>query len=165
MINLNLFFILYNYNIMDNTFFNLKLDLEPNIIDMIYDILRMSTIQLVTQVMFYMNNNSISLFNETFIKTFIFINMSILFYYLVIRKIFSFISDDYLRVTNNSYTPTPPMSDSTSDDLPLAPSKYKNTLKNSSSLSSLNYDINYDNYDNSDNLPDTSKNTSVKSIK
>ena len=150
---------------MDNTFFNLKLDLEPNIIDMIYDILRMSTIQLVTQVMFYMNNNSISLFNETFIKTFIFINMSILFYYLVIRKIFSFISDDYLRVTNNSYTPTPPMSDSTSDDLPLAPSKYKNTLKNSSSLSSLNYDINYDNYDNSDNLPDTSKNTSVKSIK
>jgi hypothetical protein len=164
MINLNLFFILYNYNIMDNTFFNLKLDLEPNIIDMIYDILRMSTIQLVTQVMFYMNNNSISLFNETFIKTFIFINMSILFYYLVIRKIFSFISDDYLRVTNNSYTPTPPMSDSTSGDLPLAPSKYKN----SSSLSSLNYDINYDNYDNyenSDNLPDNSKNTSVKSIK
>jgi hypothetical protein len=122
MINLNLFFILYNYNIMDNTFFNLKLDLEPNIIDMIYDILRMSTIQLVTQTMFYMNNSSLSLFSETFIKTFVFINMSILFYYLVVRKLFSFVSDDYLRVTSNSYTPTPPMSKSTSSDLSKAPS-------------------------------------------
>ena len=36
---------------MDNTFFNLKLDLEPNIIAMIYDILRMSTIQIITQMM------------------------------------------------------------------------------------------------------------------
>ena len=94
MINLNLFFILYNFNIMDNTFFNLKLDLEPIIIALIYDILRMSTIQLVTQIMFYMNNSSLSLFSETFIKTFVFINISILFYYLVIRKLFSFISDD-----------------------------------------------------------------------
>ena len=31
---------------MSNTFYNFKLDLEPNLIDMIYDILRMSTIQL-----------------------------------------------------------------------------------------------------------------------
>ena len=43
---------------MSNTFYNFKLDLEPNLIDMIYDILRMSTIQLVTQIMFYMNNSS-----------------------------------------------------------------------------------------------------------
>ena len=99
---------------MDNTFFNLKLDLEPNVIDMIYDMLRMSTIQLVTQTMFYMNNSSLSLFSETFIKTFVFINMSILFYYLVVRKLFSFVSDDYLRVTDNSYTPTPPMTSSSS---------------------------------------------------
>ena len=81
---------------MNNTFFNFKLDLEPNLIDMIYDVLRMSTIQLVTQIMFYMNNSSLSLLNETFIKTFIFINLSIVFYYLVIRKVFSFVSDDYL---------------------------------------------------------------------
>ena len=107
---------------MDKTFFNFKLDLEPNIIDMLYDLLRMSTIQLVTQTMFYMNNSSLSLFSETFIKTFVFINMSILFYYLVVRKLFSFVSDDYLRVTSNSYTPTPPMSKSTSSDLSKAPS-------------------------------------------
>ena len=58
---------------MSNTFYNFKLDLEPNLIDMIYDILRMSTIQLVTQIMFYMNNSSLSLFSETFIKTLVFI--------------------------------------------------------------------------------------------
>ena len=49
---------------MSNTFYNFKLDLEPNLIDMIYDILRMSTIQLVTQIMFYMNNSSLSLFSS-----------------------------------------------------------------------------------------------------
>ena len=101
---------------MENTFFNFKLDLEPNIIDMMYDLLRMSTIQLITQIMFYMNNSSLSLFNETFIKTFVFINISIVFYYLVVRKIFSFISDDYLnKYLNNdkpSYAGTPPIGSS-----------------------------------------------------
>ena len=101
---------------MENTFFNFKLDLEPNIIDMIYDLLRMSTIQLVTQIMFYMNNSSLSLFNETFIKTFVFINISIIFYYLVVRKVFSFISDDYLNTyfkeDDRPYAGTPPIGSS-----------------------------------------------------
>ena len=111
---------------MENTFFNFKLDLEPNIIDMIYDLLRMSTIQLVTQIMFYMNNSSLSLFNETFIKTFIFINISIIFYYLVIRKVFSFVSDDYLNVVDKQYAGTPPIgkaSKKTAPRLPKQPPK------------------------------------------
>ena len=106
---------------MSETFYNFKLDLEPNLIDMIYDILRMSTIQLVTQIMFYMNNSSLSLFSETFIKTFIFINFGIIVYYLLIRKLFSFVSADYLRVTDNVYTHTPPMTKSTTSKLPKAP--------------------------------------------
>ena len=105
----------------NNTFFNFKLDLEPNLVDMIYDMLRMSTIQLVTQIMFYMNNSSLSLFSESFIKTFVFINFGIAVYYLVIRKIFSFVSDDYLRVTDNVYTKTPPMNWATPRNLPKAP--------------------------------------------
>ena len=105
----------------NNTFFNFKLDLEPNLVDMIYDMLRMSTIQLVTQIMFYMNNSSLSLFSESFIKTFVFINFGIAVYYLVIRKIFSFVPDDYLRVTDNVYTKTPPMNWATPSDLPKAP--------------------------------------------
>ena len=107
---------------MNNTFYNFKLDLEPNIVDMIYDILRMSTIQLVTQTMFYMNNSSLSLFSGSFIRTFVFINFGIIVYYLLIRRLFSFVSDDYLRVTDNSYTPTPPMTNRTSSDLSKAPS-------------------------------------------
>ena len=103
---------------MSNTFFNFKLDLEPNLVDMIYDLLRMSTIQIITQVMFYMNNNSLSLFNSTFIKTFIFINISIIFYYLVIRKLFGFVSDDYLNTIDKPYTSTTPMKKSTSNVSP-----------------------------------------------
>ena len=106
---------------MNNTFFNFKLDLEPNLIDMIYDVLRMSTIQLVTQTMFYLNNSSLSLFSETFIKTFVFINFGIIVYYLLIRKLFSFVSDDYLRVTDNTYVSTPPMNTATPDNIPSAP--------------------------------------------
>ena len=106
---------------MNNTFFNFKLDLEPNLIDMIYDVLRMSTIQLVTQTMFYLNNSSLSLFSETFIKTFVFINFGIIVYYLLIRKLFSFVSDDYLRVTDNTYVSTPPMNTATPNNIPIAP--------------------------------------------
>jgi len=108
---------------MSNTFYNFKLDLEPNLIDMIYDILRMSTIQLVTQIMFYMNNSSLSLFSETFIKTLVFINFGIIVYYLLIRKLFSFVSEDYLRVTDNNYRQTPPMNTATPDNLPKSPPK------------------------------------------
>lgn len=103
---------------MSNTFFNFKLDLEPNLVDMIYDLLRMSTIQIITQVMFYMNNNSLSLFNSTFIKTFIFINISIIFYYLVIRKLFGFVSDDYLNTIDKPYVSTAPMNKTTTNNIP-----------------------------------------------
>ena len=37
---------------MDKTFFNFKLELEPNIIDMLYDLLRMSTIQIILKLCF-----------------------------------------------------------------------------------------------------------------
>ena len=103
---------------MSNTFFNFKLDLEPNLIDMIYDLLRMSTIQIITQLMFYMNNNSLSLFNSTFIKTFIFINISIIFYYLVIRKLFRFVSDDYLNTIDKPYVSTAPMNKTATNNIP-----------------------------------------------
>ncbi len=106
---------------MSNTFFNFKLDLDPNAIDMIYDLLRMSTIQIITQLMFYMNNSSLSLFNETFIKTFVFINISIIFYYLVVRKVFSFVSEDYLNISNKPYNSTPPIKSSSNTTKVVSP--------------------------------------------
>ena len=164
---------------MSNTFYNFKLDLEPNLIDMIYDILRMSTIQLVTQIMFYMNNSSLSLFSETFIKTFIFINFGIIVYYLLIRKLFSFVSDDYLRVTDNEYVSTPPMNTATPSDLPKAPALpppapapapkvvSNNSPKNSTNTSinslSNNATNNSTNAPNNTNTPNNSTNTPINS--
>ena len=160
---------------MSNTFYNFKLDLDPNAIDMIYDILRMSTIQLVTQIMFYMNNSSLSLFSETFIKTFIFINFGIIVYYLLIRKLFSFVSDDYLRVTDNEYVSTPPMNTATPKNLPKAPAMSppppppvvpkvvsNNAPKNSNTPNnSTNTPINSNTPNNSTNTPINSTNTPI----
>ena len=166
---------------MSETFYNFKLDLEPNLIDMIYDILRMSTIQLVTQIMFYMNNSSLSLFSETFIKTFVFINFGIIVYYLLIRKLFSFVSDDYLRVTDNEYVSTPPMNTATPSDLPKAPALpppapapapapkvvSNNSPKNSTNTSinslSNNATNNSTNAPNNSNTPNNSTNTPINS--
>lgn len=161
---------------MSETFYNFKLDLEPNLIDMIYDILRMSTIQLVTQIMFYMNNSSLSLFSETFIKTFVFINFGIIVYYLLIRKLFSFVSDDYLRVTDNEYVSTPPMNTATPSDLPKAPAlpppapaPAPKVVSNNSPKNSTNTPINSlsnnasKNSTNNTNTPNNSTNTPINS--
>ena len=160
---------------MSETFYNFKLDLEPNLIDMIYDILRMSTIQLVTQIMFYMNNSSLSLFSETFIKTFVFINFGIIVYYLLIRKLFSFVSDDYLRVTDNEYVSTPPMNTATPSDLPKAPAlpppapapaPAPKVVSNNSPKTSTNTSINSLSNNaskNSTNTPNNSTNTPINS--
>jgi len=154
---------------MSNTFYNFKLDLEPNLIDMIYDILRMSTIQLVTQIMFYMNNSSLSLFSETFIKTFIFINFGIIVYYLLIRKLFSFVSDDYLRVTDNEYVSTPPMNTATPKNLPKAPALPSSppippvtpkVVSNNAPKNSTNTPINSNTPKNS-NTPNNSSNIAI----
>jgi hypothetical protein len=126
---------------MDKTFFNFKLELEPNIIDMLYDLLRMSTIQIITQICFYLNNSSLSLFNETFVKTFFFINISIISYYLLVRRIFSFISDDYLNTyfkeSDLSYASTPPIGYSSNSNKTSLSSGLE-TLNNSNKTNKTN---------------------------
>ena len=64
---------------------NLKTDETTTFV--IQDILRMVTIQVFTQMLFVMNNNDISFFNMKFIKTTIFICLSILVYWLIIRRL------------------------------------------------------------------------------
>lgn len=53
----------------------------------IQDILRMVTIQVFTQMLFVMNNNDVSFFNLKFLKTTIFICLSILVYWLIVRRL------------------------------------------------------------------------------
>jgi len=64
---------------------NLKTDETTTFV--IQDILRMVTIQVFTQMLFVMNNNDISFFNMKFIKTTIFICISILVYWLIFRRL------------------------------------------------------------------------------
>ena len=52
----------------------------------IYDIIRLVTIQVVTQLLFVVNNNDVSFFNITFIKTLVFLSLGVLTYWLVIKK-------------------------------------------------------------------------------
>ena len=59
---------------------------EDNI-NMIQDIVRIITLQVVTQTLFVMNNNNISFFNMTFLKTVVFLCLAILIYWLIIRKL------------------------------------------------------------------------------
>ena len=70
--------------------FNMKLNKDNENYALLNDIVRIVTIQVITQFLFCMNNNNISFFNITFIKTVLFICISILIYWLIIRKIINF---------------------------------------------------------------------------
>ena len=74
--------------------FNMKLNIDNENYALLNDIIRIVTIQVVTQFLFCMNNNNISFFNITFIKTVLFICISILIYWLIIRKIINFNLED-----------------------------------------------------------------------
>ena len=54
-----------------------------------YDIIRIVTIQVITQFLFVINSNGtdVKFFNTTFLKTVIFLCLAILIYWLIIRKL------------------------------------------------------------------------------
>ena len=60
---------------------------------MIYDVIRTITIQLIVQILFTMNNPSVSLFSTTFIQTTLFSILGVILFWLVIYK---FISSNYI---------------------------------------------------------------------
>lgn len=62
---------------------------DKNTMPMIYDIIRIVTIQVITQFLFVINSNGtdVKFFNTTFLKTVIFLCLAILVYWLVIRKL------------------------------------------------------------------------------
>jgi len=68
--------------------YEIVLDVDKDIIDMIYDIIRIITLQVITQSLFCMNNKDISFFNGHFIQTVLFLCVSIVFYWLIIKKVF-----------------------------------------------------------------------------
>lgn len=73
-----------------NSIYNINIDLSDDVINMIYDIIKFSTIQITTHIMFYFNNHSLSFFNMIFFQTLIFINLGIMVFWLILKKLFDF---------------------------------------------------------------------------
>tara|TARA_B110001469_G_C9287056_1_gene157927 strand:- start:66 stop:332 length:267 start_codon:yes stop_codon:yes gene_type:complete len=74
-----------SYNIID-------LDIDKEYVPMINDIVRMSVIQIVAQVLFYLiSPDKVSLISIAFLKTLVFICMGISVYWLLVRKIIIFV--------------------------------------------------------------------------
>ena len=75
---------------MEQQFYKIDLDVDQNVIYMIYDIMRIVTIQVITHVMVCLNNSSIYFLNTIFIQTTIFLCISVMTYWLIIHKLFTF---------------------------------------------------------------------------
>lgn len=60
---------------------------------MLYDIVRTVTVQVIVQILFTMNNPSVSLISASFIQTTLFLILGIMVFWLVIYK---FLSNNHL---------------------------------------------------------------------
>ena len=60
------------YYIMESLY-NINLDIDKENYGLVNDIVRIVTIQLITQLLFFLNNNNVSFFNTTFLKTVVFL--------------------------------------------------------------------------------------------
>lgn len=70
---------------MDEIFWFVNIN-DPDIKFLIYDIFRMLTLQISTQLMFTLYNPSVSLFNTTFLLTTLFLCVSLCMFWLIIKK-------------------------------------------------------------------------------
>ena len=59
-------------------------------IPLLYDLLRMLMIQVVVNLLYLFSHKDYSFFNDTFIKTLLFITVGISSYWLVLRKMIAF---------------------------------------------------------------------------
>ena len=62
---------------------------DKDTMPMVYDIIRIVTIQVITQFLFVLNSNGndVKFFNITFMKTVIFLCLGILVYWLIVKKL------------------------------------------------------------------------------
>jgi len=60
--------------------------LYPEIKPLFYDILRIITMQTVAQLLFSINNPSVSFLNKTFVQTVIYLSIGVSVFWLVIYK-------------------------------------------------------------------------------
>ena len=74
--------------------YTINLDVSNDIINMIYDIIKFSIIQITTHLLFIiMGNSEVRFFNPIFFQTLIFINLGLMIFWLLIKKIINFEND------------------------------------------------------------------------
>lgn len=74
--------------------YTINLDVSDDIIYMIYDIIKFSIIQITSHFLFIvMGNSELSFFNPIFFQTLIFINLGLMIFWLLIKKIIKFNND------------------------------------------------------------------------
>lgn len=93
-----------------DTNFTFNLNLSDYEIIAINDLLRMFTLQVVVQVLFYMRNEKLELFSLSFIENTLFILLGLIVYWFVVNKfiVISNKKDNSRPVTNyfqNNYAP------------------------------------------------------------
>ena len=71
---------------MDSNLYVLDLKINQKYIPMIYDMIRMFTIQFITQLLVSISNPAVNLFNTVFISTTLFILLGVCFYWVVIKN-------------------------------------------------------------------------------
>ena len=69
--------------------------ISPEIIPMIYDIIRTLIINVVVQILFYMNNPGVQLFSGVFFQTTVFLVLGIIIFWLIIYKL---LSNNYFNI-------------------------------------------------------------------
>lgn len=67
--------------------FNEYIMITPEIIPMIYDIVRTVIIQIVVQFLFYMNNPGVEFFTSIFFQTTVFLVLGVVVFWLIAYKI------------------------------------------------------------------------------
>ena len=70
--------------------------LRPEFKYMFYDIARTITVQIIAQLLFSMNNPSISFLNNTFIQTSIYLCIGVITFWLIIYKLL--LSQNLIRI-------------------------------------------------------------------
>jgi hypothetical protein len=76
------------------TIYTINLDVSNDIINMIYDIIKFSIIQITSHFLFIvMGNSELRFFNPVFFQTLIFINLGLMIFWLLIKKIINFDND------------------------------------------------------------------------
>ncbi len=78
----------------------IKLDISDYNILVLNDFMRLFIIQLVSQVLFKLNNNSVELFSKIFIETTLFILLGVLVYWLIFNYIVVFTNKDKNSIDN-----------------------------------------------------------------